>query len=129
MCIRDRYTTRMIGDGPDRGRCGWRLNTHPGAPPNPERVNRGPDIAAGYRRHLEQVRAEIYGPPGDAPRPGTDDTTGDIVGPSALPADQAAIDEQVRELARLQLRQTINPDSVVENRLAALLTNHLGLHN
>ena len=123
------YTTRMIGDGPDRGRCGWRLNTRPGAPPNPERVNRGPDIAAGYRRHLEQVRAEIYGPPGDDPRPGTDDTTGSIVGPSALPADRAAIDAQVRELARLQLRQTINSDSGVENRLAALLETHLGLTN
>ncbi len=50
-------------------------------------------------------------------------------GRSALPTEQGAIDQQVRELARLQLRQTINPDSVVETRLAALLGTHLGLNN
>lgn len=125
------YTTRMIGDGPDRGRCGWTLNTRPGAPPNPERVNRTPDLAAGFTKHLAQVRAEIHGPPGNGPT--TDDPTTDVpdmdTGRSALPTEQGAIDQQVRELARLQLRQTINPDSVVETRLAALLETHLGLNN
>ncbi|KAF0971199.1 hypothetical protein BPODLACK_00382 [Gordonia sp. YY1] len=56
------FTTRMVREGPDEGRCVWRLNAEPGAPPNPERVNRRPDIPRRFIEHLEQVRTEIHGP-------------------------------------------------------------------
>ncbi|MFL1596686.1 13E12 repeat family protein [Gordonia amicalis] len=56
------YTTRMVREGPDEGRCTWQLNAEPGAPPNPERVNRRPDIPRRFAEHLEQVRTEIHGP-------------------------------------------------------------------
>ncbi|MCZ4581975.1 HNH endonuclease, partial [Gordonia amicalis] len=65
------YTTRMVREGPDAGRCAWRLNAEPGAPPNPERINRRPDIPRRFAEHLEQVRTEIHGPDpasGDQPR-------------------------------------------------------------
>ncbi|MCR8899878.1 13E12 repeat family protein, partial [Gordonia sp. GONU] len=65
------YTTRMVREGPDEGRCVWQLNAEPGAPPNPERVNRRPDIPRRFLEHLEQVRTEIHGPDeasGDQPR-------------------------------------------------------------
>ncbi|MDH3011702.1 MULTISPECIES: DUF222 domain-containing protein [Gordonia] len=65
------YTTRMVREGPDEGRCAWRLNTQPGAPPNPERINRRPDIPRRFAEHLQHVRAEIHGPQpasGDTPR-------------------------------------------------------------
>ncbi len=65
------YTTRMVREGPDEGRCVWRLNAEPGAPPNPERINRRPDLPRRFAEHLEQVRTEIHGPTtasGDQPR-------------------------------------------------------------
>ncbi|MDH3013638.1 DUF222 domain-containing protein [Gordonia alkanivorans] len=65
------YTTRMVREGPDEGRCAWRLNTQPGAPPNPERINRRPDIPRRFAEHLQHVRTEIHGPDkasGDTPR-------------------------------------------------------------
>ncbi len=65
------YTTRMVREGPDEGRCAWRLNAEPGAPPNPERINRRPDIPRRFAEHLQQVRTEIHGPDtesGDTPR-------------------------------------------------------------
>ncbi|GAC02192.1 hypothetical protein GONAM_46_00330, partial [Gordonia namibiensis NBRC 108229] len=65
------YTTRMVREGPDEGRCAWRLNAEPGAPPNPERINRRPDIPRRFAEHLKQVRNEIHGPEpesGDTPR-------------------------------------------------------------
>ncbi|MCZ4654309.1 hypothetical protein O4157_23225, partial [Gordonia amicalis] len=46
-------------------------NAEPGAPPNPERINRRPDIPRRFAEHLEQVRTEIHGPDpasGDQPR-------------------------------------------------------------
>ena len=66
-----RYTTRVVRDGPDEGRCAWRLNAEPGAPPNPEHINRRPDIPKRLQAHLEQVRREIHGrtTSGDEPRP------------------------------------------------------------
>ncbi|PKZ66685.1 HNH endonuclease [Gordonia terrae] len=66
------YTTRIERSGPDEGRCLWRLNTEPGAPPNPERLNRRPDIPRRFAEHLNTVRDEIHGPPtrpGDQARP------------------------------------------------------------
>ncbi|WP_137809585.1 MULTISPECIES: HNH endonuclease signature motif containing protein [unclassified Gordonia (in: high G+C Gram-positive bacteria)] len=57
------YTTRVVRDGPDEGRCLWRLNAEPGAPPNPERLNRRPDIPRRFAEHLNTVRDEIHGPP------------------------------------------------------------------
>ncbi|AZZ83535.1 HNH endonuclease [Gordonia alkanivorans] len=65
------FTTRIVRDGPDEGRTTWQLNTAPGAPPNPERVNRRPDIPRRFADHLKQVRDEIHGPEpesGDQPR-------------------------------------------------------------
>ncbi|MBD0861134.1 DUF222 domain-containing protein [Gordonia sp. zg691] len=56
------YTTRMEREGPEEGRCVWRLNAEPGAPPNPERVNRRPDIPHRFAAHLYDVRHEIHGP-------------------------------------------------------------------
>ncbi|GAC01958.1 hypothetical protein GONAM_37_00560, partial [Gordonia namibiensis NBRC 108229] len=38
------------------------LNAEPGAPPNPERINRRPDIPRRFAEHLQQVRTEIHGP-------------------------------------------------------------------
>ena len=65
------FTTRMVREGPDEGRCAWQLNTEPGAPPNPERINRRPDIPRRFSEHLKQVRNDIHGPEqesGDTPR-------------------------------------------------------------
>ena len=56
------YTTDKLRTGPDRGRTTWRLNTQPGAPPNPARINRRPDIEARFKAHLDHVRTEIHGP-------------------------------------------------------------------
>ncbi|WP_439029734.1 DUF222 domain-containing protein [Gordonia terrae] len=65
------YTTWVVRDGPDEGRCVWRLNSEPGAPPNPEHINRRPDIPKRLKAHLEQVRREIHGrsTSGNSPRP------------------------------------------------------------
>ncbi|OUC80339.1 HNH endonuclease signature motif containing protein [Gordonia lacunae] len=57
------YTTRIARSGPDEGRCVWRLNAEPGAPPNPEHLNRRPDISRRFAEHLNTVRDEIHGPP------------------------------------------------------------------
>ncbi|TSD95524.1 DUF222 domain-containing protein [Gordonia rubripertincta] len=65
------YTTRMVREGPDEGRTTWQLNTAPGTPPNPERINRRPDIPRRFAEHLQHVRTEIHGPEqesGDTPR-------------------------------------------------------------
>ncbi|MGW9266857.1 DUF222 domain-containing protein [Gordonia terrae] len=56
------YTTRIERSGPDEGRCVWRLNAEPGAPPNPEGLNRRPDIPRRFTEHLNTVRDEIHGP-------------------------------------------------------------------
>ena len=61
----------MVREGPDEGRCTWQLNTESGAPPNPERINRRPDIPRRFSEYLKQVRNEIHGPDkesGDTPR-------------------------------------------------------------
>ncbi|ANY26117.1 HNH endonuclease signature motif containing protein [Gordonia terrae] len=66
------YTTHIVRSGPDEGRCVWRLNAEPGAPPNPEHINRRPDIPRRFTHHLKTVRNEIHGPPtrpGDQARP------------------------------------------------------------
>ncbi|UPG67687.1 HNH endonuclease signature motif containing protein [Gordonia hongkongensis] len=65
------YTTRIVRSGPDEGRCAWRLNAEPGAPPNPEYINRRPDIPTRLQAHLAQVRREIHGrtTSGDESRP------------------------------------------------------------
>ncbi|UPW08546.1 HNH endonuclease [Gordonia terrae] len=57
------YTTHIERSGPDEGRCVWRLNAEPGAPPNPEHINRRPDIPRRFAEHLNTVRTEIHGPP------------------------------------------------------------------
>ncbi|PKZ64803.1 HNH endonuclease [Gordonia terrae] len=68
------YTTHIERSGPDEGRCVWRLNAEPGAPPNPDRLNRRPDIPRRFAELLRDIRAEIHGPttrPGDQARPET----------------------------------------------------------
>jgi len=49
------------------------LNAEPGAPPNPERINRRPDMARRFNEVLTDIRDEIHGQPEplsvDAPRP------------------------------------------------------------
>ncbi|MCT1354357.1 MULTISPECIES: HNH endonuclease signature motif containing protein [Gordonia] len=57
------FTTRVVRSGPDEGRCAWRLNAEPGAPPNPEHINRRPDIPRRFAEHLRDIRDEIHGPP------------------------------------------------------------------
>ncbi|WP_257881233.1 HNH endonuclease signature motif containing protein, partial [Gordonia terrae] len=57
------YTTHIVRSGPDEGRCLWRLNSEPGAPPNPEHINRRPDIPRRFAHHLNTVREQIHGPP------------------------------------------------------------------
>ncbi|UPW07992.1 HNH endonuclease [Gordonia terrae] len=57
------YTTRIERSGPDEGRCLWRLNPEPGAPPNPEHINRRPDIPRRFAHHLNTVREQIHGSP------------------------------------------------------------------
>ncbi|MXP22793.1 DUF222 domain-containing protein [Gordonia sp. HNM0687] len=61
------FTTGVYTDGPDAGRVWWRRNSEPGAPPNPKRHNRRPDVAALFLRNLEQVRARIHPPPTPPP--------------------------------------------------------------
>ena len=46
------FTTRMITEGPDTGRVAWRLNTTPGMPENPERINRIADVKADFHHYL-----------------------------------------------------------------------------
>ncbi|AZG47174.1 HNH endonuclease signature motif containing protein [Gordonia insulae] len=54
------FTTGVHRDGPDAGRTWWRRNNRPGAPPNPQRLNRRPDVAVLYRQQLDQARARIH---------------------------------------------------------------------
>jgi len=53
----------LIRTGPDAGRCSWQLNDEPGAPPNPARVNRRPDIGRRFGEILTQVRNDIHNQP------------------------------------------------------------------
>ena len=46
------FTTRMITEGPDTGRVAWRLNSKPGMPENPERINRIADVKADFHDYL-----------------------------------------------------------------------------
>ena len=57
------YTTRMIGSGPDAGRCTWQLNTAPGTPPRRPRINRKPDIGHRFRHILTETRNNIHPTP------------------------------------------------------------------
>ncbi|AZG45382.1 HNH endonuclease signature motif containing protein [Gordonia insulae] len=90
------FTTGVYRDGLHAGRTWWRRNSQPDAPPNPEQINRRPDIAQLYGRHLDQTRARIH-PPGTKAEPPPGRNT-------------------------LQLTETIPPPiSVVEARLALLV--------
>ncbi|MDH3052424.1 DUF222 domain-containing protein, partial [Gordonia alkanivorans] len=100
------YTTRMVREGPDEGRCAWRLDAEPGAPPNPERINRRPDIPRRFNEQLKQVRNEIHGP---------DKESGDGV---RLVARRVIDYRPARPTAR---KLSISELSAVELELAALL--------
>ncbi|MDL9948448.1 DUF222 domain-containing protein, partial [Gordonia sp. ABSL11-1] len=89
------FTTGVYRVGPHAGRAWWRRNSSPDAPPNPEQMNRRPDIASLYNQYLGQARARMHPPP-----------------PTTEPPPES----------RLQLAETIPPPlSVVEARLALLL--------
>lgn len=97
------FTTGVYRDGPNAGRTWWRRNGSPDAPPNPEQMNRRPDIASLYDQHLGRARARIHPPPPTADQPSPD-------------------------RPGLQLTETIRaPLSVVEARLALLLVT--GTHS
>ncbi|MEE4024978.1 DUF222 domain-containing protein [Gordonia sp. PKS22-38] len=101
---RGQFTTGVYADGPDAGRTWWRRNSDPHAPPNPQRVNRRPDIAAMYRDELEQVRARIHSDTGEPPE------------------TQSPPGAQAPGRDALHLTETIPPPfSVVEARLALML--------
>ncbi|PKZ64640.1 HNH endonuclease, partial [Gordonia terrae] len=120
------YTTRIERSGPDEGRCLWRLNAEPGAPPNPERINRRPDIPRRFAEHLNTVRDEIHGPPtrpGDQPRP------------DLSRADAVGYGDSGRRL-ELAYRELVHPRTLpedlitrpltpVEAELARILTDHV----
>ncbi|MBR7192323.1 HNH endonuclease signature motif containing protein [Gordonia sp. SCSIO 19800] len=113
------YTTRVVRDGPDEGRCLWRLNAEPGAPPNPERLNRRPDIPRRFAHHLSTVRNDIHGPPtrpGDQPRP--DGHTHDDARRSWATVSHV-IDVRPPRPGRRQVRP-----SLVEAHLMELLATH-----
>ncbi|WP_435172673.1 DUF222 domain-containing protein [Gordonia hongkongensis] len=113
------YTTRIVRSGPDEGRCMWRLNAEPGAPPNPERLNRRPDIPRRFAHHLNTVRNDIHGPPtrpGDQPRP--DGHTHDDARRSWATVSHV-IDVRPPRPGRRQVRP-----SLVEAHLMELLATH-----
>ena len=100
------FTTRIVREGPDEGRCAWRLNAEPGAPPNPEHINRRPDIPRRFNEQLKQVRNEIHGP---------DKESGDGV---RLVARRVIDYRPARPTAR---KLSISELSAVELELAAVL--------
>ncbi|MFC8313353.1 DUF222 domain-containing protein [Gordonia sp. NPDC057258] len=104
------YTTRIARSGPDEGRCLWRLNAEPGAPPNPEHLNRRPDIPKRLQAHLEQVRREIHGR----------NTSGDQTRPQQQPV-WPIVDYWPAALPPLRPGQTYTP---VEACLAELLVRN-----
>jgi hypothetical protein len=119
------YTTRIERSGPDEGRCLWRLNTEPGAPPNPEHINRRPDIPRRFAEHLNTVRDEIHGPPtrsGDQSRP-------DLSRPDAVGHGDSGrrLELAYRELVQprtLPEHPTTRPLTPVEAALARILADH-----
>ncbi|WP_044507629.1 HNH endonuclease signature motif containing protein [Gordonia sp. KTR9] len=127
------YTTRIARSGPDEGRCVWRLNAEPGAPPNPDRLNRRPDIPRRFAEHLNTVRDEIHGPPTrgfrrlgrrtlrDAPSASSGRSSG-----SRGPGDQARPDaighgDRGRRL-ELAYRQLVHPPAPPEHHATQPLT-------
>ncbi|MCH5645363.1 HNH endonuclease signature motif containing protein [Gordonia sp. ABSL49_1] len=61
------YTTGVYRSGDLAGRTWWRRNHRPGAPPNPARVNRRPDIRALFDQQLEKARGRIHHTEPDPP--------------------------------------------------------------
>ncbi|MFE0748521.1 DUF222 domain-containing protein [Gordonia sp. NPDC058843] len=119
------YTTRIERSGPDEGRCLWRLNAEPGAPPNPEQINRRPDIPRRLAEHLNTVRDEIHGP---ATR------SGDQSRPDLSRPDAVGYGDRGRRL-ELAYRQLVHPPAPpehfttkpltpVEAALARILADH-----
>ncbi|OUC77864.1 HNH endonuclease signature motif containing protein [Gordonia lacunae] len=141
------YSTRIERSGPDEGRCAWRLNAEPGAPPNPEHLNRRPDIPRRLAQHLNTVRDEIHGPTTrgfrrlgrrtlrDAPSASSGRSSG-----SKGPGDQSRPDAvgygdrgRRLELAYRELVHPLSPPehftiqslTPVEAALARILTDHM----
>lgn len=87
------FTTGIVDEGADEGRCAWTLNSRPGAPPNPARINRLPDVAAGFTRHLDAVRIEIHGPPEDFDDAAGIDHAADIDGAADIDVGYPDVDD------------------------------------
>ncbi|MGC5248851.1 HNH endonuclease, partial [Gordonia sp. DT219] len=86
------YTTGIYRDGPLAGRCWWRRNAAPGAPPHPKRVNKLPDVGPDFTAGLARVRAEIHRQPPDPPdtgKPLPDSSTGTFTDP--ITADRSCL--------------------------------------
>ncbi|GAB46259.1 hypothetical protein GOTRE_149_00350, partial [Gordonia terrae NBRC 100016] len=129
------YTTHIERSGPDEGRCVWRLNADPGAPPNPGRLNRRPDIPRRFAHHLNTVRNEIHGPPtrpGDPARPRQ--SRPNPSRPNRSRADAVGYGDNGRRL-ELAYRRLVDPPTPlehlttqpltpVEEALARILTDH-----
>ncbi|WP_439031830.1 DUF222 domain-containing protein [Gordonia terrae] len=115
------YTTWVVRDGPDEGRCIWRLNSEPGAPPNSDRLNRRPDIPKRFAQHLNTVRNEIHGPP---TRPGTQPRP-DQSGPDQSRPDELRLDiSHVVDVRPAQPGRPTPRPSLVEAHLMWLLATH-----
>ncbi|MGV9826929.1 DUF222 domain-containing protein [Gordonia sp. NPDC003429] len=111
------YTTRIIDDGPDTGRVAWQLNTHPGMPPNPEHINRHPDIGTVFADTLDAVRADIHGPRPEQHSPPDDPpTTPDEGLPDEFtPAHESDIESDI--------------ESTLESMLYHQLIAHISTHS
>ncbi|MFT4397187.1 DUF222 domain-containing protein [Gordonia lacunae] len=129
------YTTHIVRSGPHEGRCVWRLNAEPGAPPNPEHLNRRPDLPRRFAHHLNTVRDEIHGPTsrsGDQSRP--DQSRPDRSRPDQSRPDAVGDGDSGRRL-ELAYRQLVHPPAPpkhftnrplrpVEAALARILADH-----
>ncbi|MGC4935912.1 HNH endonuclease, partial [Gordonia sp. DT30] len=101
------YTTGIYRDGPLAGRCWWRRNAAPGAPPHPKRVNKLPDVGPDFTAGLAKVRAKIHRQPPDTGNPLPDSSTGgydvvDIITPddanTDVPAERSPSESRLRYL-------------------------------
>ena len=119
------YTTHIERSGPDEGRCVWRLNAEPGAPPNPEHLNRRPDLPRRFAHHLNTVRDEIHGPTsrsGDQSRP--DRSRPDAVGDGDSGRRLELAYRQLVHPPAPPKHFTTQPLRPVEAALARILADH-----
>lgn len=113
------YTTGIYSAGPRKGRCWWQLNTEPGAPPNPKRVDTLPDVQTVFTTNLDATRTQIHRPPTQTVRapalsgsPGTSETPMSVTRtePATPASDGPGSDMPVTGLFRdsVRLRQLLD---------------------